>query len=123
MLFVAFFQHSQFQYLLEYHNKYGYKDWYDWSVANWGTKWDACNSRIINNDEIYFDTAWNEAEPIHKKLSEKYPKETIICECIYEDGLPKHTTIWKNGECIEDYWENANEYMDEEEYKEAFCID
>lgn len=23
--------------------KYGYADWYDWSIANWGTKWNAYN--------------------------------------------------------------------------------
>lgn len=28
----------------------GYKDWYDWSVANWGTKWNACETRIVRRD-------------------------------------------------------------------------
>jgi len=42
------------------------KDWHEWSINNWGTKWDACESNIGNNDINYFtvsfDTAW--APPI-----------------------------------------------------------
>ena len=27
--------------------KYGYKDWYDWSIDNWGTKWNAYEFSIV----------------------------------------------------------------------------
>ena len=41
---------------------YKHKDWYDWRCANWGTKWDACDPHIDNNDinffSVSFDTAW-----------------------------------------------------------------
>ena len=37
-------------------------NWYDWSVAFWGTKWNACDSYYLESDngylEIHFDTAW-----------------------------------------------------------------
>ena len=51
--------------------KYGHFDWYDWSLANWGTKWNACNT-VIDKDSktIYFDTAWSPAVPIFKALTE-----------------------------------------------------
>ena len=46
--------------------KYGYASWYEWNIANWGTKWDAYD---ISIDEdlgrelrVQFDTAW--APPI-----------------------------------------------------------
>ena len=43
--------------------KYGYEQWYDWRVAYWGTKWNACETEIntIDNDtiEISFETAWH----------------------------------------------------------------
>jgi hypothetical protein len=39
------------------------KDWHEWSINNWGTKWDACESNISHNDINYFavsfDTAWS----------------------------------------------------------------
>ena len=39
------------------------KDWYDWSLNNWGTKWDACEACIDHNDIDYFavsfETAWS----------------------------------------------------------------
>jgi len=42
------------------------KDWYNWSIENWGTKWDACEPNICHNDIDYFavsfESAW--APPI-----------------------------------------------------------
>ena len=39
------------------------KDWYDWSIKNWGTKWDACASEILHNDidffRVSFESAWS----------------------------------------------------------------
>ena len=51
---------------------YGSKDWYNWCIDNWGTKWNACDSEIYD-DTIEFDTAWDFAEPIAKALFKKYP--------------------------------------------------
>ena len=46
--------------------KYGYKNWYDWCVANWGTKWDVCEPELLETDsntiKLAFDSAW--APPI-----------------------------------------------------------
>ena len=46
--------------------KYGFKDWYDWNVANWGTKWDFSLENIERVDDntvtAAFDSAW--APPI-----------------------------------------------------------
>ena len=47
--------------------KYGCANWYDWSVANWGTKWDidGCSGLSIYEDDgeltLYVDmmTAWS----------------------------------------------------------------
>lgn len=64
--------------------KYGYPTWYEWRIANWGTKWDVCNPEtpIIVDTEIKleFQTAWNTPQPIFKKLAEQYPELTIVVE-------------------------------------------
>lgn len=52
--------------------KYGAKDWFDWQVANWGTKWDVVESdtggitaRIVEQSpdgktvKLGFDSAWS----------------------------------------------------------------
>jgi len=55
--------------------------WYDWSIENWGTKWDAVESEGKPEDgELRFLTAWAEPIPIIKKLFEKYPKMNIEWE-------------------------------------------
>lgn len=39
---------------------YGANNWYDWNIANWGTKWNAYYSWLDKaSDTIYFDTAWS----------------------------------------------------------------
>lgn len=39
---------------------YGTNNWYDWSIANWGTKWNAYYSSVdAANNAITFDTAWS----------------------------------------------------------------
>ena len=50
---------------VENYRKYGVMDWYDWCNQNWGTKWNACYCRTIEEDpEIYFDTAWSPPDGI-----------------------------------------------------------
>lgn len=50
--------------------KYGYATWYEWRIANWGTKWLA-ESIDVGNDSIYFGTAWHGVGELMQKLSEK----------------------------------------------------
>jgi hypothetical protein len=56
---------------------YGYKDWYDFCIAEWGTKWDAKTGdedlpfTIEDNKvTIYFDTAWAPPMNIYYTLEE-----------------------------------------------------
>jgi hypothetical protein len=56
----------------------GHKDWYDWSIANWGTKWDAYCVSIEKSEKGYpamivFDTAWCPPTPIIIEFVERYP--------------------------------------------------
>lgn len=56
---------------------YGYKDWYDFCIGEWGTKWDArnCDEDIPYTIEsnvvtIFFDTAWAPPMQIYYALEE-----------------------------------------------------
>jgi len=56
----------------ELRDKYGYDNWYDWSIANWGTKWNAVDPTFVSEDEsngittfiFHFKTAWTMPEGI-----------------------------------------------------------
>lgn len=53
----------------------GYVDWYGWSIANWGTKWNSYAFSIQSEAPfvIKFETAWSFPEPIFRKLAEMFP--------------------------------------------------
>jgi len=52
----------------------GYTTWYEWNIANWGTKWNAYETEKKDEDTISFDTAWSMPEPVMLKLSEMFPE-------------------------------------------------
>lgn len=66
----------------------GYQDWYNWSLDNWGTKWNAYDH---NNDlhenvvHLMFDTAWSPPEPIIEKIGELYP-DAKIAHYAFDEG-------------------------------------
>ncbi len=54
--------------------KYGYKDWYEWNIANWGTKWDVSADSIEREDDntvsMSFESAWSPPTGAYEKLME-----------------------------------------------------
>ena len=54
--------------------KYNAANWYEWSIKNWGTKW---NSRALEVDlkeaSLKFETAWNPAIPIFIEITRQNP--------------------------------------------------
>lgn len=56
--------------------QYGKNNWYDWSIGNWGTKWNACNPNRYGNS-LEFDTAWSFASPIMTALAELCGKHNV----------------------------------------------
>lgn len=71
----------------------GHSNWYDWSLANWGTKWNACDPRINDETikrgyiEIIFDTAWEAPVPILRKIIVDFPKLTFECRWRNEEDF------------------------------------
>jgi len=53
------------------------KNWYNWCVKNWGTKWDI--EATLSVEDKYelgygFDSAWSPPVEAFEKISKKYPK-------------------------------------------------
>lgn len=62
----------------EEYAKYGKNNWYDWSLHNWGTKWNAYNSCLDKDiNEIEFDTAWSCPLAVLNKLAELCYKHDV----------------------------------------------
>lgn len=74
---------------MEEREKYGKDNWYDWSIANWGTKWNASETIAYqvkpDSFEFDFDTAWCCPEQIYEKLAQMYPNLHINVEFADED--------------------------------------
>lgn len=62
---------------------YGAKNWYEWRINNWGTKWNAYNISKIGENTVQFDTAWNGVPELIMFLAEKFPDVTM--DYIYAD--------------------------------------
>jgi hypothetical protein len=83
----------------EFIEKYGFDNWYDWSVANWGVKWDAGDFQFQNVSDtkfiVYFTTAWGPPANFIEKLAKLFPKLTITNEWSEEGG--EHGMIYAHG--------------------------
>lgn len=87
--------------------QYGYTDWYHWSIANWGTKWNACDVTQDHIGErgfiIYFDTAWSPPVPVVEALIDRFPEADIRLSYM-EPGVGFAGEVTSNGDwdCPED---------------------
>lgn len=74
--------------------KYGYADWYEWRVNNWGTKWDpnsvACTSMVkykkYYSIEYHFLSAWSPPERWLKVIAGMFQK-LDFCLNYFEGGM------------------------------------
>ena len=84
---------------LENRKKYGYPTWYEWSIANWGTKWNALNQNFEEPNVLWFDTAWEGVPLLIQTLSEKFPDIEFLYAYADEDlGSNVGKGIIRNGE-------------------------
>lgn len=98
--------------------RYGWKDWYDWSIDNWGTKWNACHEYIDDeNKVIEFETAWSMPEGIIKEICKYTPvrvefaDENLGSNCgiedyyVDKDGNPTVATVmYESDELAYECW-------------------
>lgn len=56
--------------------KYGYPNWYEWQINNWGTKWDARVTSYQESGEwvnVNFETAWSPPVEFLRWFATQYP--------------------------------------------------
>ena len=97
-------------------NKYGHKNWYDWCIANWGTKWDISpweNVTRVNENTVTFgfDTAWGPAIQAYEAME---ALGFSIDAMYYEPGMCFAGTVTSSdGEIFDDYYEYSDMSSDE----------
>lgn len=80
--------------------EYGHASWYEWAIANWGTKWNAYKVVRVSNTVVKFQTAWSMPAKWLQKLVEKFPNETISIRWADEDFGNNVGSITINGENV-----------------------
>lgn len=102
--------------------KYGYAHWYDFCVAEWGTKWDAYEVDLLsdtgNSLTISFDTAWSPPTGIYATLLTK--------------GFSVEATFVEQGCDFIGYWVNGHDHTEslsaltgeaQDEDEDSYCED
>lgn len=107
---------------------YGSKDWYDYQVSRWGTKWDVGgDSQADVSDDgktmtASFDSAWSPPQGVYQEL---YEQGYTVRAYYYESGMA-FCGVWEEGG--DDYYEIGDMSADEVEatipsdLDEMFCI-
>ena len=82
---------------------YGSTTWYEWSLENWGTKWNSYDSEKTE-DGLVFSTAWSAPHPVIEEMSARFPEVLFRHEWADEDiGNNCGRREYLAGECVEDY--------------------
>lgn len=82
--------------------KYGYANWYDWCVNEWGTKWDVQDEGAEVQDGVLttsFDSAWAPPTQAYGRLEDLGFE---VCAHYYEPGMAFCGT-YQDG--LDDYYE------------------
>lgn len=104
--------------------QYGYADWYGWSIANWGTKWNAGDVVQDHIGErgfiIYFSTAWSPPIPVIEALIDRFPDADIRLSYMESGvGFAGEVTSTGDWDCpeseLEEFYANAFGYWIENE--------
>ena len=108
------------EYYYNLYKEYGCDNWYDWSIKNWGVKWNASDTQIWEDGDLVcvsFDTPWGPPVEFLQKLSKK-----CVFYLEWEEEQGYHGEIMFDGEDFLDRglpmftWNEENDYEKEGEY-------
>jgi len=92
----------------------GFDNWYDWRVANWGTKWDVDTEGLEYTDNGdgtavisgYFESAWS--PPIDAYQTFCDDMDNCSLDAYYDEGGMDFAGHWYDG--VDDFCDNVSEY-------------
>jgi hypothetical protein len=106
----------------EIKEKYGYTDWYNWRVDKWGTKWDAAESCICDDeDELFsveYDTAWAPNIAWVQYVAKAFP--ALQFTLTFEEPSMDFCGIYEVKGEDEDLMESELEYVDPETDRQVY---
>ncbi len=119
----------------EYHGVHGYANgektgdteynWYNFNVREWGTKWDARDVDLLEDDETYlhykFDTAWSPPNEVIAKLAEQNPNLNITLEYREEQGWGGEITFTGSSVEVVKEWDVPETHAEEIEVNNEYC--
>lgn len=112
--------------------KYGYKDWYDWSYDNWGTKWGDCDTDIGHPMQLAngswevvmrYQTAWGPADAGFLKVSALFPELLFTFDHDEEAGFFAGIEAYLNGASVFESMYEPCAYEGEVDYDDYESID
>ena len=96
--------------------KFSGRNWYDWNITNWGTKWDAGDTHIERVGDldalISFQTAWAIPEPILHAIAEQHPELTFNIWAEEEQGWGAEFFAEKGELSLTREWDIPNSHAD-----------
>ena len=119
----------------EYHAVHGYADgkksgdteynWYNFNVREWGTKWDARDVDLLEDDETYlhykFDTAWSPPTEVIAKLAEQNPNLNLSLEYREEQGWGGEINFTGSSVEVVKEWDVPETHAEEIEVNNDYC--
>ncbi|PQO47409.1 hypothetical protein C5Y93_05025 [Blastopirellula marina] len=76
------------------------RNWYDWNIQNWGTKWNAYGTEDQGDNCLYFETAWSSPVPVLEALSWLFPELRFEMRSTDEGGYFDTEFVFEKGEIV-----------------------
>lgn len=101
-------------------------NWYQWNVANWGTKWDACEPYVAPRETgealVYeFRTAWSPPVPVFEQLSCQHPDLQVTHRFEEEQGWGGQLRIERGHVDVLDQWDIPDSHA-EHQQRGRICV-
>lgn len=101
-------------------------DWYNWNIANWDTKWDACEPHVEDNGNgklrYTFNTAWSPPMAVIEAFATKNDDVDIEYQYEEEQGWGGNLTVSKGTLVKHDQYDIPDSHADlMERHGHCYC--